>query len=113
GQSGDRIMMDLLLDCAIFLPVEANMGNYYQLSGMPLSEVQLDSVVSNGPGNTNTNTQPIAKSLYLQSEDRTPGSITFVRSRMLYAKAALNANGGVRFGLRHIRAFPVSSICTS
>jgi hypothetical protein len=26
-----------------------------------------------------------------------------VRSRMLYAKAALNAKGGIRFGMRHIR----------
>ena len=34
---------------------------------------------------------------------RAPGSITFVRNRMLYAKASLNARGRVRFGLRHIR----------
>jgi telomerase reverse transcriptase len=34
-----------------------------------------------------------------------PSSINFVRSRMLYARAALNAQGGVRFGLRHIRKF--------
>ena len=29
--------------------------------------------------------------------------ITFVRSRMMYARPALNAKGDVRFGLRHIR----------
>lgn len=34
---------------------------------------------------------------------RTPTHITFVRNRMMYARAALNAQGGVRFGLRHIR----------
>lgn len=34
---------------------------------------------------------------------RKPGAITIVRSRMLYARAALNAKGGVRFGMRHIR----------
>jgi telomerase reverse transcriptase len=33
----------------------------------------------------------------------TPANIIFVRNRMLYARAALNAQGGVRFGLRHIR----------
>jgi len=37
------------------------------------------------------------------SEIRKPSTIKFVRSRMLYARAALNAKGGVRFGLRHIR----------
>ena len=35
-----------------------------------------------------------------------PASIAFVRNRMLYARAALNAQGEVRFGLRHIRMFP-------
>jgi hypothetical protein len=100
-------MMDLLLDCAIFLPIQANTGNYYQLSGLPVSEVQPDSVVSNSVANANTKPWVAAKSSHLNSEDRAPGSITFVRSRMLYAKAALNAKGGVRFGLRHIRAFPV------
>lgn len=35
-----------------------------------------------------------------------PGSITFVRNRMLYARAALNAKGKVTFGLRHIRKNP-------
>ena len=34
---------------------------------------------------------------------RKPAQITFIRSRMMYARAALNAKGGVRFGLRHIR----------
>lgn len=34
---------------------------------------------------------------------RGPGSIMLVRSRMLYARAALNAKGNVQFGLRHIR----------
>jgi telomerase reverse transcriptase len=34
---------------------------------------------------------------------RTPSNIVFVRNRMLYARAALNAQGSVTFGLRHIR----------
>lgn len=33
GQSGDRLMLDLILDHAIFLAVNAGHGNYYQLSG--------------------------------------------------------------------------------
>lgn len=36
GQSGERIMMDLLLDCAIFLPVSAGTNNYIQISGKRL-----------------------------------------------------------------------------
>ena len=35
GQSGQRIMIDLLLDCSVFVLVEAGLGNYYQHSGMP------------------------------------------------------------------------------
>ena len=35
--------------------------------------------------------------------DRSPLEITFVRSRMLYAKAALTASGAVQCGFRHIR----------
>lgn len=33
GKSGEGMMINLLLDCSIFLPVEAGQGNYYQLSG--------------------------------------------------------------------------------
>lgn len=33
GKSGESMMINLLLDCSIFLPVEAGQGNYYQLSG--------------------------------------------------------------------------------
>ena len=40
-----------------------------------------------------------------------PSAITFVRSRMLYARAALNAKGKVRFGLRHIRRWYESYNC--
>lgn len=33
GKSGESVMINLLLDCSIFLPVESGQGNYYQLSG--------------------------------------------------------------------------------
>lgn len=36
GQSGEKVMLDLLLDCSIFVAVEAGYGNYFQLSGKPL-----------------------------------------------------------------------------
>lgn len=33
GKEGERTMIDLLLDCGIFLPLESGRGNYHQLSG--------------------------------------------------------------------------------
>ncbi len=33
GASGEKIMTHLLLDCALFLPVDAGHGNYIQLTG--------------------------------------------------------------------------------
>ena len=33
GREGERIMIDLLLDCSIFASVEVGRGNYRQLSG--------------------------------------------------------------------------------
>lgn len=33
GQSGERVMIDMLVDCSVFLPLQAGYGNYYQLSG--------------------------------------------------------------------------------
>ncbi|KAI0136574.1 hypothetical protein BJ170DRAFT_18292 [Xylariales sp. AK1849] len=89
GKCGDRIMMDLLVDCAVFVSVKAGQGNYCQISGYPLSDTEAlipDSLQDK------------------QSKDfeRSPTEITFVRNRMLYARAALNARGLVQFGLRHI-----------
>ncbi|RYO73581.1 hypothetical protein DL764_010545 [Monosporascus ibericus] len=89
GQSGERIMMDLLLDCAIFVPVNAGTNNYCQISGKPLSETELLN-----PGKTQGSTS--------ESFVKSPSDIVFVRNRMLYARAALNARGLVHFGLRHI-----------
>ncbi|KAK9770635.1 putative Telomerase reverse transcriptase [Seiridium cardinale] len=88
GKCGDRIMIDLLLDCAVFASLQGGQGNYRQLSGIPLPKIQ-----------------PLSEdSLVRESErrDKAPSEITFVRNRMLYARAALNARGLVHFGLRHI-----------
>ena len=38
-----------------------------------------------------------------QAKRKSPTVIIFVRRRMFYARAALNAKGQVTFGLRHIR----------
>lgn len=34
GRNGEEIMIHLLLDCGIFVPLDASKGIFYQLSGM-------------------------------------------------------------------------------
>ena len=36
GKDGEQIMLDLLLECAVYAEVGSGQGNYYQLSGMPM-----------------------------------------------------------------------------
>lgn len=33
GKAGDRVMLDLILDCGLFSRIETGKDNYYQLSG--------------------------------------------------------------------------------
>lgn len=48
---------------------------------------------------------PVGRAGDAAAFERKPTDIHFVRSRMLYARATLNARGLVHFGLRHIRKF--------
>jgi telomerase reverse transcriptase len=105
GKAGERIMIDLLLDCSIFSKLAAGRDNYQQLTGIPVSELDyhLPLLSSSSP-------RRISKQGANQVDSvRTPSEISFVRSRMLYARAALNAQGYVQFGLRHIRKFSLFS----
>ena len=34
GKEGDQIMLEILLDCGLFVAIDEGQGNYYQLSGM-------------------------------------------------------------------------------
>ncbi|KAF3355829.1 hypothetical protein VdG1_06567 [Verticillium dahliae VDG1] len=91
GKSGESIMIDLLVDGAMFTPIQAGLDNMYQLSGVPLSELS--------PAQSQ-----LSKALLPGTVPQRPLSdITFVRSRMMYARAALNTRGLVLFGFRHIR----------
>jgi hypothetical protein len=103
GQGGDRIIMNLLLECAIFSPVKGGVGNYYQLSGVPISGLKSEDTRKTESDKNAIHGAANPKFLHDTSGQKSPSTITFVRSRMLYAKAALNAKGGVRFGMRHIR----------
>lgn len=103
--------MDMLLECSIFISVNADTGNYYQLSGVPVHEVKSDEHQKSNIARVNADKEAPTKLSLLKIESKKPGAITFVRTRMLYAKAALNAKGGVRFGMRHIRAFQLFFEC--
>jgi telomerase reverse transcriptase len=112
GKEGERAMIDLLLDCGIFLVVGSGRGTYHQLSGEsdtlkslaptnekghPLGDLQ--SIPTKPPLNSNARPAP-------KTTARSPPNITLVRNRMMHARAALNKQGEVRFGLRHIRENP-------
>ncbi|PGH05494.1 hypothetical protein AJ79_06801 [Helicocarpus griseus UAMH5409] len=103
GKNCEEIMLHLLLDCGVFVQVDRKKGTFYQLSGIQLSELK---TIDSGPAN-NIAKSPIGHATRDTSKPaddvlNTPANIIFVRSRMLYARAALNAKGKVRFGLRHI-----------
>lgn len=93
-------MIDLLLDCGVFSKVLAGHGNYCQLSGTPVSELDYWSLQNAAEGAAASSR---GGTTLKKSACRNPSAISFVRSRMLYARAALNARGLVHFGLRHIR----------
>lgn len=101
GKEGERIMLDLLLDCAVFVALPEGKGNLVQVSGVPVSELlpltAADWDKKKGPATG-------------EGKELSPSEITFARNRMLYARAALNARGLVSFGLRHIRRFPASIV---
>lgn len=126
GREGERIMLDLILKFGIFVAVESGRENYYQLCGKcqsraylhgrlcfvsigtPLTELQARSAIKTLPKpqelKSSVNLQALSKpTANLQKALKSSAKIIFVRNRMFYARAALNAKGKVRFGLRHIR----------
>ena len=38
GKEGDQIMLEILLDCGLFVAIDEGQGNFYQLSGMTGSD---------------------------------------------------------------------------
>ncbi|KAL6800295.1 hypothetical protein J3E68DRAFT_269148 [Trichoderma sp. SZMC 28012] len=86
GQAGERVMINLLSECSVFLKVDAGLDNYLQLTGIPLSELDAISLDQNS-----------------KPQIRKPSDITIVRSRIFYAKPATTAKGLVQAGFKHIR----------
>ncbi|KAF4999266.1 hypothetical protein FDECE_11560 [Fusarium decemcellulare] len=59
GKAGEKIMIDLLVDASVFVNVEAGFNNYYQLTGIPLSELDLPGgAVSLGKASANECRKP-------------------------------------------------------
>lgn len=46
GKEGERVMIDLMLDCGIFVPIESSRGSYHQLSGQS-SNPRLEATLMN------------------------------------------------------------------
>ncbi|KAL8795794.1 MAG: hypothetical protein Q9195_001846 [Heterodermia aff. obscurata] len=112
GKEGDRIMLDLVLECGLFISIEADQRNYYQISGTPLTELRTmtmrDTVEYLSTERLSTIAQPSRTTKTVSKSPRNPAAIYLVRSRMFFARAALNAKGKITFGLRHIRQFDIA-----
>lgn len=90
AKDSGRVMRNLLLDCAIFLRLSAGKDNYYQLSGVPISNLTpLQDV------------QDSAKSKQGSKKTLSPKNVSFARHRILYGKPCLNSKGEVCFGMKH------------
>ncbi|KAJ9228282.1 hypothetical protein DTO271D3_5664 [Paecilomyces variotii] len=108
GQNGEEIMLRLLLDCGIFSCMDNEKGAFYQLSGIPLSELELDPKQTEGQRLSSDKNPSQARGAPVLHK---PNSIIFCRRRMLYARVALNAQAHVRFGLKHthvLNRFPLA-----
>ena len=97
-------MVDLLVDCALFYPSTSDSSRLRQLTGVPATQISLLSQAS-APKALPQIVQKRISEPSNATAGRRLSSIRFVRSRMFYARPALNAQGNVGFGLRHIHAF--------
>ena len=127
GKDGDKIMLDLILHCGIFKPIESGDGNLVQVSGKRISwmlvaelisslgtpltaQLMLDQAESSDP-NPNPSTglaatkPPASKGPAQRRRSSRLVDIFFVRSRMMYARPAFDAHGRVRLGLPHVRKY--------
>lgn len=100
GEDGEVIFTSLFLDCGIFTRLPSGKDNYFQLSGIPISEM---TPLCSSRKSCNTSAPAT------QKQNVQPSSIRFVRNRILYAKPSLKCNGQVRVGLSHahvLQRFP-------
>ncbi|TQS39003.1 hypothetical protein Golomagni_00480 [Golovinomyces magnicellulatus] len=91
GSGGEKAMLDLILDYGVFVPLDDEHKNFYQLSGFPLSGLEVISKID-APVNSFEKSPKICS--------RTPSLVKILRNRMMYGKVQFNANGDIRFGLK-------------
>ena len=76
------------------------------VTGIPLTELQpLKTLPSKGMPEMVRTCSRIDSNRNIPINSKDSSSIKFVRIRMFYARATLNAKGRTVFGLRHIREF--------
>jgi telomerase reverse transcriptase len=104
GRGGELVMVDLLVDCALFCPCSNHEG-LQQVSGVPISQLSVlksrSDEVMNPQEVRERRPQPQVQA-QKKSAAREWSAIRFVRSRMFYAKPTMNTGRAVRLGLRHI-----------
>ena len=114
GSHGERIAVSLFVNHAVFAPVEGTPKSYYQTCGMSIrSCVPAITLILKGmpvsdltPLVDQPRVEHSVKSVARPSQpsfERKNSSITFVRSRMLYARAGMNAKRETSLGLKHMR----------
>ncbi|KAJ5391980.1 hypothetical protein N7509_007470 [Penicillium cosmopolitanum] len=102
GQNGEEIMIHLLLDCGIFVPLDASKGIFYQLSGVPLSGLEkIHNLTSTAKKPTAVLGPPKIKHPGPggRVKRRSPNTIIFLRRRVLYCRLAGGSKQKLPFGL--------------
>ncbi|RKF55197.1 Telomerase reverse transcriptase [Erysiphe neolycopersici] len=102
GKRKEKAMLDLILDCGIFIPMDELNRNYYQLCGFPLGNIDIipETGISIEENKLNQEKSP-----------RTASLIKIVRNRIMYGRCELDASGNIIFGLkRHhvLNRYPIS-----
>jgi len=103
GRGGDLVMIDLLVDCALFAP-GSDQDGLQQLSGFPISQLSALKVTNSGTTAhselKNKQLRPLSNGTVKSSRDWS--SIRFCTQSHVLRQPALNTNRVVRLGLRHI-----------
>ncbi|KAI9796320.1 MAG: hypothetical protein M1833_006405 [Piccolia ochrophora] len=80
---GEGVMLNLIMDNGIFVRLHTGDGNYTQLSGIPLQDLDIRPPSS------------------VPSSERSLADIFSLRKGILYARPAVNSRGRVRMGFPH------------
>ncbi|KAJ5496602.1 reverse transcriptase [Penicillium fimorum] len=115
GSNGEDIMMQLLFDCGIFAAINAQKGIYYQLSGLPLSDLEplsdtsrgvngfaataQDPMPTTGPGHSKEKAE---RKKTPDKTTQTPNDIVFLRRRILYGRAESKKQVSSGLGQTHV-----------